>query len=61
VAEPLWTAAHGGAARHRTVPLSQTQFEGLGIGYRFIVDEKGIATDLVETHNSGESRFPRQK
>ena len=43
------------------VPLSQTEFEGLGIGYRFIVDDKEIATDLVETHNSGDSRFPRQK
>jgi hypothetical protein len=43
------------------VPLSQTQFEGRGIGYRFTVDDKGVATDLVETHNSGESRLPRQK
>src|SRR5262249_47418334 len=43
------------------VPLSQPQFEGLGIGYRFIIDDKWIATALVETHNSGEQRFPRQK
>jgi hypothetical protein len=43
------------------VPLSQTLFEGLGIGYRFIVDDKGVATDLVEIHNSGEQRFPKDK
>ena len=43
------------------VALSQTLFEGLGIGYRFIVNDKGVATDLVEIHNSGESRFPRDK
>ena len=29
------------------VPLSQTLFEGLGLGYEFIVDDEGVATDLV--------------
>jgi len=43
------------------VPLSQTQFEGLGLGYQFIVNDKGVATDLVEIHVSGPYRFPRQR
>ena len=42
------------------IPQSQTLFEGLGIGYQFIVDDKGTATDLVEIHISGLSRYPRQ-
>jgi len=42
------------------VPLSQTLFEGLGLGYQFIVDDKGVATDVVEIHISGPYRYPRQ-
>ena len=42
------------------VPQSQTLFEGLGLGYQFIVDDKGVATDVVEIHVSGPWRFPRQ-
>jgi hypothetical protein len=61
IAKIIGAAAVDGGEMRPLVPLSQTQFEGLGIGYRFIVDDKGIATDLVETHLSGESRFPRQK
>jgi hypothetical protein len=36
-------------------------FEGLGIAYEFIVDDKGMATDLVEIHITGVSRYPRQR
>jgi len=61
IAKIIGAAAVDGGEMRPLVPLSQTQFEGLGIGYRFIVDDKGMSTDLVETHNSGESRFPRQK
>jgi hypothetical protein len=43
------------------VPQSQTLFEGLGLGYQFIVDDKGIATDLVEMHVSGGYRYPKQR
>jgi hypothetical protein len=43
------------------VAQSQTLFEGLGLGYQFIVDDKGVATDLVEIHVSGPYRFPRQR
>jgi hypothetical protein len=42
------------------VPLSQTLFEGLGLGYQFIVDDKGVATDVVEVRISGPYRYPRQ-
>jgi hypothetical protein len=42
------------------VPLSQTLFEGGGLGYQFIVDDKGIVTDVVEVHISGPYRYPRQ-
>jgi len=43
------------------VPLSDTLFEGLGLGYEFIVDANGVATDLVVTHISGNYNYPRQR
>ena len=43
------------------VPQTQTLFEGLGLGYQFLVDDKGVATDVVEIHISGPWRFPRQR
>jgi hypothetical protein len=43
------------------VPQSQTLFEGLGLGYQFIVDDKGVATDVVEIHITGPYRFARQR
>ena len=42
------------------VPQSQTLFEGLGLGYQFVVDDKGVVTDVVEIHISGPWRLPRQ-
>ena len=48
-----------GAARP-LVPLSQTLFEGLGLSYQFIVDDKGVVTDLVEIHISGPYTYRRQ-
>jgi len=43
------------------VPRSQTMFEGVGLGFQFVVDDKGVVTDLVEIHISGPYRFPRQR
>jgi hypothetical protein len=43
------------------VPRSQTMFEGVGLGFQFIVDAKGVVTDLVEIHISGPYKFPRQR
>jgi hypothetical protein len=55
-------AADGDAeASTRTlVPRSQTLFEGVGLGYQFNVDDKGLATALTEIHISGGYRYPRQ-
>ncbi len=43
------------------VPRSQTLFEGAGLGYEFVVNDKGEATDLIEVHISGPYKFARQK
>ena len=48
-------------ARRLLVPLSQTLFEGLGLAYEFIVDDEGVATDLVVTHISGPYTFSRDR
>jgi len=50
-----------GEAPRPLVPQSQTLFEGLGLGYQFIVDDKGIATDVEEIRISGPWRYPRQR
>jgi hypothetical protein len=43
------------------VPQSHTVFEGLGLGYQFVVDDKGVATDLVVIHISGPYKYSRQR
>ncbi len=43
------------------VPVSETLFEGLGLGYRFIVDDAGVATDLMVIHVTGDYRYSRQR
>jgi len=43
------------------IPRSQTLFEGVGLGFQFVVNDKGEVTDLVEIHISGPYKFPRQK
>jgi hypothetical protein len=43
------------------VPQSQTLFEGLGLGYQFVVDDKGVATDLIVIHISGPYKYARQR
>ena len=43
------------------VPLSQTVFEGLGLGYRFVVGDNGVATDLIVIHISGPYKYARQR
>jgi hypothetical protein len=45
----------------KLVPQSQTVFEGLGLGYKFIVNDKGQATDLIVVHISGDYKFSREK
>jgi hypothetical protein len=43
------------------VPRSQTLFEGVGLGFQFVVDDKGAVTDLVEIHISGPYKFSRKR
>jgi len=43
------------------MPLSETLFEGLGLGYEFIVNDEGVATDLIVTHVSGNYTYARQR
>jgi hypothetical protein len=57
----LGTAGLDPDAAQPLVPRSQTLFEGFGLGFQFIVDDKGVVTDLVEIHISGPYKFPRQK
>ena len=49
-----------GTEAQRLVPRTQTLFES-GLGYRFMVDDKGVATDVVEIHVSGGYQYPRQR
>jgi len=46
IAKIIGAAAVDGGEMRQLVPLSQTEFEGLGIGYRFIVDDKGSRRTL---------------
>jgi hypothetical protein len=43
------------------IPQSQTLFEGAGLGYQFVVDDKGVATAVVEIKVSGPYTYPRQR
>jgi hypothetical protein len=43
------------------VPRSETLFEGLGLGYRFMVNDEGVATDLMLIHVTGDYRYSRQQ
>ncbi len=61
IAKVAGAAGVDGGETRPLVPLSQTSFEGLGLGYQFIVDDKGVATDVVEIHVSGPYKYTRQK
>jgi len=41
------------------VPLSQTLFDGLGLGYRFIVNDDGEVESLIISHVSGDYTYAR--
>jgi len=61
IAKITGAAGVDGGEMRPLIPVSQTVFEGAGIGYRFIVDDKGQATAVEEIHISGDSRFARQR
>ena len=61
VAKITGAAGVDGGEMRPLIPRSQTMFEGVGIGYNFLVNDKGEATDVVEIHISGDERFQRQR
>ena len=60
IARVVGAAAIDGGEIRPLVPQSQTMFEGLGLGYQFIVDDTGAVTALVQINTSGPYRFARQ-
>ena len=59
IAKFVGAAGVDGGEMRPLVPQSQTLFEGLGLFYQFIVDDTGMATDVVEIRTSGPYRYPR--
>ena len=56
----LFLSVNGGP-KQRIFPQSETSFSGTGLTYRFIPDDRGIATHLIEGHVSGDYNYERQK
>jgi hypothetical protein len=50
----------GGGEPERLVPQSETLFSGM-LGYTFIRNDQGMATDVVEMHASGNYTLHREK
>ena len=47
------------SANFTLVPQSETLFDGLGLSFRFVADDKGAFNDLVVLHISGPHTFHR--
>ena len=60
IATVVGAAGVDGGETRPLVPKSQTMFEGAGLGYQFIVDDTGVATEVVEIKVSGPYRYPRK-
>ena len=56
----LFVALNGGEKR-LVFPQSETDFAGTGLSYRFIRDDRGVATHVVESRVSGDYKYERQK
>jgi hypothetical protein len=56
----LFISLNGGP-KQRIFPQSETSFSGTGLIYRFIRDDRGVATHIVEGHVSGDYTYERQK
>ena len=61
IARVVGAAAIDGGEMRPLVPRSDTLFEGVGLGYQFIVDEKGVATAVVEIKVNGPITYTRLK
>lgn len=57
----LGAAGLGEGAPRILVPWSPTQFDGLGLGFQFVVDDEGVATELIVTHISGNYTYARDR
>jgi hypothetical protein len=61
IATVVGAAGVDGGETRPLIPQSQTLFEGVGLGYQFIVDDTGVATAVVEIKVSGPYTYPRQR
>ena len=61
IARVVGAAAIDGGEMRPLVPRSETLFEGVGLGYQFIVDAKGVATAVVEIKVNGPITYTRLK
>jgi hypothetical protein len=61
IAKVEGAAAVDGGTMRPLVPQSDTLFEGVGLGYQFIVDSKGVATAVVEIKVNGPITYTRVK
>jgi hypothetical protein len=50
-----------GREKQALIPQSETRFSGPGLSYAFVRDDRGIATDMIEGHVSGDYKYPRQR
>ena len=57
----LGAAGLGEGAPRVLVPQSETQFDGLGLGFRFVVDDEDVANELIVTHISGNYTYVRER
>ena len=57
----LGAAGLGEGAPRTLVPWSPTQFDGLGLGFQFVVEDEGAATALIVTHISGNYTYTRDE
>jgi len=58
--DTLFIALNGGQKRP-IVSQSETNFSGTGLTYKFIRDDHGIATHVIESRVSGDYKYERQK
>ncbi len=56
----LFVALNGGP-KQPIFPQSETIFTGTGLTYRFVRDQQGTATNLIEGHVSGDYNYERVK
>jgi hypothetical protein len=61
IARVVGAAAVDGGEMRPLVPQSDTLFEGAGLGYKFVVDDKGVATAVIEIKINGPITYTRLK